>query len=78
MRASPLAAALALALYGVSQTAAAQDPRDQEISALRAQLEALAGRLEELEAQAEAQSDVNIDTAQAIETLAAGSAKVET
>jgi phosphate-selective porin OprO/OprP len=78
MRVSPLAAALALALCSLSQTAVAQDTRDQEISALRAQLEALAGRLEELEAQAEAQSDVNIDTAQAIETINTTVAKAET
>jgi phosphate-selective porin OprO/OprP len=78
MRFSPLAAALAVALSGVSFEAMAQDNRDQEIAALKAQVEALVSRLDELEQRTEAQSDVNIDTAQAIETLANSSAKIET
>ena len=79
MRLSPLAAALALALSGISLDAAAQaDPRDQEIAALRAQVEALVARLDDLEQRTEAQSEVNIDTAQAIERLDTTVAKVET
>jgi len=78
MRFSPLAAALAVALSGLSLDAMAQDSRDQEIAALRAQVEALVSRLDELEQRTEAQSDVNIDTAQSLEALAASSAKVET
>lgn len=78
MRFSPLAAALAVALSGMSLDAMAQDGRDQEIAALKAQVEALMGRLDDLELRTEAQSDVNIDTAQAIERLDTTVAKVET
>lgn len=78
MRFSPLAAALAVALSGLSLDAMAQDSRDQEIAALKAQVEALVSRLDDLEQRTEAQSDVNIDTAQTLEALAASSAKVET
>jgi phosphate-selective porin OprO/OprP len=78
MRFSPLAAALAVALSGVSFDALADDARDQEIAALRAQVEALTSRLDEIEQRTEAQSDVNIDTAQAIETLVVNNPKVET
>jgi len=78
MRFSPLAAALALALSGLSVDAMAQDSRDQELALLRAQVEALTARLDDLEQQAEAQSDVNIDTSQALEAINTGMAKVET
>lgn len=78
MRISPLAAALALALSGFSLDAAADTAQDQEIAALRATVEALMSRVEELEQRTEAQSDVNIDTAQAIENITANSPKVET
>jgi len=78
MRFSPLAAAVALALSGLSLDASAQDSRDQEIAALKAQVEALVSRLDDLEQRTEAQSDVNIDTAQAIERLDTTVAKVET
>lgn len=77
MRFSPLAAALALALSGLSLDAAAATSQEQQIAALKAQVEALMARLDDLEQQSEAQSDVNIDTSQAIESLAAGP-KVET
>lgn len=78
MRFSPLAVALAVALSGISLNAAAQDGRDQEIAALKAQVEALMGRLEDLEQRTDAQSAVNIDAAQAIETIVTTSPKVET
>lgn len=77
MRFSPLAAALAVALSGVSVDAMADDGREQEIAALRAQVEALTSRLDEIEQRTEAQSDVNIDTAQSLEALA-DKPKVET
>ena len=52
--------------------------RNHHIAELRAQVEALMARLEEVEQRTEAQSDVNIDTAQAIERLDTTVAKVET
>ena len=78
MRLSPLAAALALALSGFSTDALATPDQAREIAELRAQVEALMARLEEVEQRTEAQSDVNIDTAQAIERLDTTVAKVET
>jgi len=78
MRFSPLAVALAVALSGISLDAMAQDGRDKEIAALKAQVEALMGRLDDLEQRTEAQSGVNIDAAQAIESIVTTSPKVET
>ena len=78
MRLSPLAAALALALSGFSTDALASPDQTREIAELRAQVEALMARLEEVEQRTEAQSDVNIDTAQAIERIDTTVAKVET
>jgi phosphate-selective porin OprO/OprP len=78
MRVTPIAAALALALSGFSLDATAATAADQEIEALKAQVQALLARVEELEQRTEAQSDVNIDTAQAIDNLQNNTVKVET
>lgn len=77
MRLTLLASAVAVALTLTSFDASAQD-RDEEIAALKAQLEALQAKVAELEERSDAQSDVNIDTAQAIEKVTTGSPKVDT
>lgn len=78
MRYSLLAAALGLAMGTTSFTAAAADTRDQQIAELRAQLAAMQTKLVELEERDDAQSGVNIDTAEALDKLANNSTKVET
>lgn len=78
MRYSTLAAALAVALGSISFTAAAQDNRDQEIALLKEQLAALQAQVQALEERTDAQSDVNIDSAQALEKIVLDSPKVET
>lgn len=77
MRLTLLASAVAVALTLTSFDASAQN-RDEEIAALKAQLEALQAKVAELEERSDAQSDVNIDTAQAIEKVTTGSPKVDT
>lgn len=77
MRFSVLATALAVALTTTSFGAAAQS-RDAEIATLKAQLEALQAKVAELEERSDAQSDVNVDTAQAIKQVTTGSPKVDT
>lgn len=78
MRVSILAAALAAALAGTGFDAVAADGRDAEIAELKAQLAALQAKIEELEARTDAQSEVNVETARQLDTLATGSTKVET
>ncbi|WP_181952520.1 OprO/OprP family phosphate-selective porin [Vulcaniibacterium gelatinicum] len=78
MRVSTLAAALAVALASTGFDAAAADNRDAEIAELKAQLAALQAKIEELEARTDAQSEVNVETARQLDTLATGSTKVET
>jgi phosphate-selective porin OprO/OprP len=79
MRLSPIAAALAVALAGFSPVIAeAQDAREQEIAELKAQVAALMTRLEDIEARTEAQSAVNIDTAESLKAIATTTPKVET
>lgn len=79
MRLSPIAAALAVALAGFSPVIAeAQDAREQEIAELKAQVAALMTRLEDIEARTEAQSAVNIDTAESLKNIAATTPKLET
>lgn len=77
MRVSLLASAVAVAITLTSFGASAQS-RDEEIAALKAQLEALQAKVAELEERSDAQSDVNVDTAQAIEKATVGSPKVDT
>ena len=79
MRYSLLAATLAVVLCGTSlDLAAAENTTADELAALKAQLAALQAKVVELEERSDAQSDVNVDTAQSIETLASNSPKVET
>ena len=82
MRLSNLAAAVALAIMGLStNTAFAQNAgtaSDQEIAELRAQVAALMTRIDDLEARDDAQTGINIDTAEALKAQAATQPKVET
>ncbi len=77
MRHTLLALAVGAALAGSSLSASAQS-RDAEIAELKAQISALMERVEELETRTDAQSDVNVDTAQKLDTLGTGSTKVDT
>lgn len=79
MRLTTLAAALAVALTGLSpDVAVAAEASSQEIAELKAQVAALMGRIDELEARDEAQSGINVDTAEALKAQAATQPKVET
>jgi len=79
MRLTILAASLAVALTGLApESAHAQQASDQEIAELKAQVAALMGRIEELEARDDAQSAVNIDTAESLKAMQASQPKVET
>ncbi|HEU0153337.1 MAG TPA: porin [Arenimonas sp.] len=81
MRLTTLAAAVALAITGLStDTAFAQDTAasNQEIAELRAQVAALMTRIDDLEARDDAQSGINIDTAEALKAQVATQPKVET
>lgn len=78
MRLTTLAAALALALSGTSIDASAAEGSDQEIAELKAQVQALMARIDDLEARTEAQTDVNIDTATALDALTNNVPKLET
>src|SRR5690606_9445592 len=62
MRHTILAAALATALGSTSFTAAAQSAQEREVSELKAQIMALAAKVEELETRTDAQSDINVAT----------------
>ena len=78
MRHSTLATALALTLGGFSFAAVAADGRDAEIALPKEQLALLQAQVQALEERTDAQSDVNIDTAQALDKLANDTVKVET
>lgn len=82
MRLTPLAAALAALLAGLTPDhATAQDANpatDTEIAELKAQVAALMNRIDELEARDEAQSAINVDNAEALKAMQAGQPKVET
>ncbi|MGI8560291.1 MAG: OprO/OprP family phosphate-selective porin [Luteimonas sp.] len=78
MRHSTLATALALTLGGLSFTAVAADGREAEIALLKEQLALLQAQVQALEERTDAQSDVNIDTAQSLDKLVNESVKVET
>ena len=78
MQRKTLALAVTMALAATSFQASAQDARDQELAALKQQLVELAAKVQELEDRSDAQSDVNIDTATQLDTLANNSTKVET
>lgn len=77
MRLTILSAALAAALSGYSFDAAAATGSEKEIAELKAQIQALMSRVEELEARNEAQTEVNLDTATQIKDLVNTMPKVE-
>jgi phosphate-selective porin OprO/OprP len=77
MRHTLLALAVGAALAGSSLSASAQS-RDAEISELKAQIAALMQRVEELETRTDAQSDVNVDTAQKLDDMSTKTPKIET
>jgi phosphate-selective porin OprO and OprP len=77
MRYSLLALAVGAALAGTSLDASAQS-RDSEIQALKAQIAELMDKVQSLEERTDAQSEVNVDTAQKLDTLNTGATKVET
>ncbi len=77
MRYSLLALAVGAALAGTSLDASAQS-RDSEIEALKAQIAELMEKVQSLEERTDAQSEVNVDTAQKLDTLSTGSPKLET
>ena len=76
MRPAFLAIAVSAAFAGNSLCASAQS-RDAEIAELKAQIVALIQRVEELEARTEAQSGINLDTAQQLDKVVKASAKPE-
>ena len=82
MRLTTLAAAVALAITGLStnlaHAQAAAPASDQEIAELRAQVNALMARIDDLEANNEAQTAINIDTADALKAQVMTQPKVET
>lgn len=73
MRLSILATAMAVALGSTSFAASAS-----EIAELKAQLQALQERIAELETRTDAQSDVNVDTATALDQIRTTAPKIET
>lgn len=76
MRFSLMTAAVAIALGSTSFPALAAS--DQEIAELKAQIQALQAQIQALEERTDAQSGVNVDTAEAIDKLGASQPKVET
>jgi len=85
MRLSILTAAVAVAISSISFNAmaapdqeTAASARDSEIAELKAQLAALQAQVLALEERTDAQSGVNVDTAEALDKLANNSPKVET
>ena len=78
MRHTILAAALATALGTTSFTAAAQTAQDREISELKAQIAALAAKVEELETRTDAQSDINVATQENLDKMATTTPTVST
>lgn len=79
MRSTLLASAV-LAALGLASTAHAATPQQvsaQDLADLKAQIAALQQRVDELQAQSDAQSDVNVNTAKAIEDTQKSAAKVD-
>lgn len=77
MRSSILTVAIAIAIGSASFTATAA-PSEQELAQLKAQIEALQAQLTALEERTDAQSDINLGTAESLDKLTTGSTKVET
>jgi phosphate-selective porin OprO/OprP len=78
MRVSLLAAAVAVSLTAFSPAAHSQTAESAELAALKEQLAQMQERLAELEARTDAQSDVNVDTANQLDNLANNQPKLET
>jgi len=78
MRHTILAAALATALGSTSFTAAAQSAQDREVSELKAQIMALAAKVEELETRTDAQSDINVATQENLDKMSTTNPVVST
>lgn len=76
MRFSLMTAAVAVALGSTSFPALAAS--DQEIAELKAQIQALQAQIQALEERTDAQSGVNVDTAEAIDKLSTSQPKIET
>src|SRR3970040_2067068 len=77
MRSSILTAAIAVAIGSASFTAAAA-PSEQELAQLKTQIEALQAQLTALEERTDAQSDINLGTAESLDKLTTGSPQVAT
>jgi hypothetical protein len=78
MRSTHLAVAIALVIGSISFNAAAQStPSADELAMLRAQVEALQARLADLEQRTDAQSDINVANAHAVETATDTAKKVD-
>ncbi|NLW96965.1 MAG: hypothetical protein GXY30_08735, partial [Xanthomonadaceae bacterium] len=78
MRHTILATALATVLGTTSLAAAAQTPQEREVAELKAQIAALAAKVEELETRTDAQSDINIATRENLDQLSAATPTVST
>ena len=78
MRHTLLAAALAAACGTIALPAAAQSAQDREIAELKAQIAALAAKIEDLETRSDAQSDINVATQENLDKMAATSPVVDT
>ncbi|HRN62953.1 MAG TPA: porin [Luteimonas sp.] len=78
MRHTPLAAALVLALGATSLPAFAQSAQDREIAELKAQIAALASKVDELETRSDAQSEINVATQENLDKAATTQPVVDT
>ncbi len=78
MRVSILTTAIAVVITSISFGVQAAPGDSAEIEALKAQLAALQAQVEELEVRTDAQSGVNVDTAESLDKLTNDSPKIET
>ena len=78
MRHTLLAVALAAACGTTALPAAAQSAQDREIAELKAQIAALAAKVEDLETRSDAQSDINVATQENLDRMATTNPVVDT
>ena len=78
MRHSLLAVALVAACGTAASPAFAQSAQDREIAELKAQIAALASKIEDLETRSDAQSDINIATQENLDKMATTNPVVDT
>ena len=78
MRHTLLAVALAAACGTTALPAFAQSAQDREIAELKAQIAALASKVEELETRSDAQSDINVATQENLDKMATTNPVVDT